>query len=274
MTTTDKLKTRTQKSFGYQWKEFSEMSCDFKANFMNYIYPLDEGFFKGKTGLDAGCGFGRHLYNAALFGARMIGMDFSSAIESSRKNTCMLKNVYLVKGDIYNPPFSEKSFDFVYSIGVLHHLVDPEKGFHSLLRYVKSGGSIFIWVYSKKRRLTNSLLECLRSMTSGLPMKIIKSASLFCGLIDWSFFILPYKILSNIKVLKPLVDRITLERIKVYGQYPFQVCFADWFDRLSAPIRFYYDENDLHGWAERAGLKNIIISPTGNYGWRLYGEKK
>jgi hypothetical protein len=50
------------------------------------------------------------------------------------------------------------------------------------------------------------------------------------------------------------------------------VCYADWFDRLSAPIRFYYDGEDLAGWAARAGLVNVRISQTGLYGWRLYGE--
>jgi len=267
------LQKKTQGSFGFQWTSFSEMSCDFKENFLNYISPVTTDFFPGKLGLDAGCGFGRHIYNAALFGARMVGMDFSRAIESTRKNTLGLKNVYLVQGDIYKPPFDEESFDFVYSIGVLHHLPDPERGFQSILRLVKKDGSIFIWVYSKKRRLTNLLLEGLRAVTHRLPKRIIKFMSFFCGLIDWLFFMMPYRTLSKAPLLKAVVNIITLQRIKVYSRYPFQVCVADWFDRLSAPVRFYYDESDLIGWAQRAKLRNVRVSPTGKYGWRLYGEK-
>ena len=60
---------RTRVSFGYQWTHFSEMATDFRQNFLEYIHPVDEAFFRGKLGIDIGCGFGRHIYNAALFGA-------------------------------------------------------------------------------------------------------------------------------------------------------------------------------------------------------------
>src|SRR5262245_40811176 len=56
---------RTRESFGYQWTHFHEMATDFKENFLEYIHPVDEAFFRGKLGIDIGCGFGRHIYNAA-----------------------------------------------------------------------------------------------------------------------------------------------------------------------------------------------------------------
>jgi hypothetical protein len=68
-----------------------------------------------------------------------------------------------------------------------------------------------------------------------------------------------------------LSPKLAFARVKVYAQYPFQVCYADWFDRLSPPIRFYYDERDLHGWAEAVALRDVRITPTGQYGWRLQG---
>lgn len=249
------------------------MSCDFKENFLNYISPLKPEFFKGKFGLDAGCGFGRHLYNAALFGAKMVGMDFSDAIESSRKNTQMLKNVYLVKGDIYNPPFTDNAFDFIYSIGVLHHLPDPEKGFQSLLRFVKKGGAIFIWVYSDTRKITNALLGFVRIFTTRMPFAILKAVCFISAVLDY-LIISSFKLLAKSRFLNKVIEKITFDRIKLYMRYPFQVAYADWFDRLSAPIRFYYSADGLRGWAKRAGLKNVVISPTGKYGWRLYGEKE
>jgi SAM-dependent methyltransferase len=267
------LQKKTQKSFGFQWVNFSEMSCDFKENFLNYINPVPPEFFKGKFGLDAGCGFGRHIYSAVLFGAKMVGMDFSDAINSTRKNTAMLKNLYLVRGDIYSPPFVEKTFDFVYSIGVLHHLPDPEKGFHCLLRYVKKDGSIFIWVYSDHRKLMNCALEIVRAVTTRIPLPLLKLICFLFSMVDY-LVISCFRLLSNTVILGKLVNRLNLDRIKVYMSYPFQVVYADWFDRLSAPIRFYYNYDILKTWAERARLKKVIISPTGKYGWRLYGEKE
>jgi SAM-dependent methyltransferase len=267
------LQKKTQRSFGFQWLCFSEMSTDFKENFLNYVYPAKADFFAGKLGLDAGCGFGRHIYNAALLSARMVGLDFSDAIEASRRNTDMLKNVSLVKGDIFTPPFSENSFDFVYSIGVLHHLPEPERGFRTLLRLVKDGGSIFIWVYSDTRKFTNFIIEVLRVFTTRIPLPILKIICFIFAILDYAVISIA-KALSKIVSLKMFLEKVLFERVKIYMRYPFQVIYADWFDRLSAPIRFYYNRSDLERWFKDAGLQNIIISPTGKYGWRAYGEKR
>ena len=128
---------RTRDSFGYQWTTFSEMVIDFRENFLLYVAPLQASFFSHKLGLDLGCGFGRHIYNAATFGAEMVGVDISEAIESTRVNTEGLPNVHLVQADVYHLPFKPGVFDFAYSIGVLHHLPDPERGFQCLVPLVK-----------------------------------------------------------------------------------------------------------------------------------------
>jgi len=266
----DALRAKTRRSFGYQWTEFGEMTDQFHDDFLNYIHPVQPAFFVGKSGLDAGCGFGRHMYHAARFGARMVGLDFSRAIERAREVNRDLPTVRLVQGDILRPPFAPGSFDFVYSLGVLHHTVDPERGFGALRQLVKPGGVIFVWVYSKSRTWTNSALEAAGCVTARLPLTVTRGLSLAGAVVDTVGFIWPYRIAR--RIVGPRADTLALPRIRVYERYPFQVCYADWFDRLSAPIRFYYDRKDLEGWAERAGLVNVSISQTGLYGWRLYGE--
>lgn len=263
---------RTRESFGYQWTHFSEMATDFRENFLEYIHPVRESFFPGKLGIDVGCGFGRHIYNAAVFGAEMVGLDISDAIESTRKNTEHLPNVHLVQANIYRPPFLEGTFDFGYSIGVLHHLPDPEAGFRRVAAMVKPNGSVFIWVYSKRRRLLNALLEGARSVTTRLPPALQNAVSFSAGVVDWAGFILPYKMLAAAGICGPRFDQL-IPRLKVYSRYPFQVVWADWFDRLAAPIRFYYDGDDMAGWLQRARLVRTTISPTGLFGWRAYGER-
>jgi len=80
-------KKRTLSSFSFQWNVFSEMYEVWEENFLDYVHPLQPDFFDGKLGLDAGCGFGRHLYYAAKFGAEMVGLDLSEAVESAYNNT-------------------------------------------------------------------------------------------------------------------------------------------------------------------------------------------
>lgn len=264
---------RTRDSFGYQWTVFSEMVVDFRENFLNYIAPLDERFFPGKRGLDLGCGFGRHIYNAAKFGAEMVGVDISDAIESTRVNTEGLPNVHLVQANAYELPFKPGVFDFAYSIGVLHHLPEPERAFNCLVRLVRPGGSVFIWVYSSTRRILNMMLESVRAVTTRSPKSVQQACSFVGAAIDWVCFVLPYRWLSNLPGVGPIVRRVGPARLKVYAEYPFQVVYADWFDRLAAPIRFYYDADAMRGWLDRAKLSHVAISPTGMFGWRAYGER-
>lgn len=265
---------RTQRSFGYQWTTFSEMACDFRENFWNYLLPATPEFLNGRLGLDAGCGFGRHIYHAATCGAEMIGMDFSRAIDASYQNTKHLPNVHLVQGDIYAPPFEPGTFDFVYSIGVLHHLPDPGRGVTSLSKLLRPNGTMFVWLYSKTRRFTNFCLEAVRTVTTHLPHRVVKWLSLVGALVDRYLFVVPYQGLRRIPMIGPWLDRTMLPRVRLYSQYPFQVLHADWFDRLAAPIRFYYSGPEVEQLLWDAALSDVSVAPTGLYGWRGCGVRK
>ncbi len=179
-----------------------------------------------------------------------------------------------MQGDIYRPPFSEGSFDFAYSLGVLHHLPDPERGFRALVPLVKPGGAVFVWVYSTARPLVNTALETARAVTRRLPHRAQHALSLAAACLDWGGFIGPYRLARRVPGVGAVAERVTFPRIKLYAQYPFQVSVADWFDRLAAPRRHYYGPDDLAGWAARADLTGVRITPTGKYGWRLHGHRR
>ena len=264
---------RTRQSFGYQWKAFGRMVCDFRENFLNYVYPLAPEDFAGRLGLDVGCGFGRHLANAAALGAEMVGVDFSQAIDVAAANTKQLPNVHWIQADLYRLPLCPGTFDIVYSIGVLHHLPDPYRGFQAILPMAKPGGRIAVWLYSTSRQVTNAMLESVRGITRRLPLPVLWALSYTAAIVDWGCFILPYRLARCVPGLRGVVERLVLPRIKIYAAYPFQVAAADWFDRLSAPIRHYYSREDVESWLREAGLVRIHVSPTGLYGWRGLGER-
>jgi SAM-dependent methyltransferase/uncharacterized protein YbaR (Trm112 family) len=258
-----KLLRRTRASFGYQWSAFGRMDETFENNFLNYIAPVKPEFFPGRLGLDAGCGFGRHLHYATRYGAEMVGLDASKAIDVARKNASC-DGSHFVQGDLLHPPFRQGVFDFVYCLGVLHHLPDPEAGFRSLQRLAREDGAFWIWVYSKRRRFQNALLETARTVTKSLPFPLLKAISLAAAVVDYGLFVAPSR-----RLIRSRFSSWVPPRLALYASYPFQVSYADWFDRLSAPVRFYYDERDLSGWAERAGWSRYQIRPTGLYGFRL-----
>ena len=76
---------------------------------------------------------GRHAVIASQFGAKaVIGLDLGDAVDAAFQNTRHLPGVSIVQGDIYFPPLKDGAFDAAYSLGVLHHLPDPGRGFRAL----------------------------------------------------------------------------------------------------------------------------------------------
>ena len=267
----ERLKQRTQRQFGFQWTAFKGISCDFRENFFTYVGRLEPAFFQGKLGLDAGCGFGRHLIQAAACGARMVGVDYSRAIESSRENTAAIPSIRLVQGDLEQLPFQPGIFDFIYSLGVLHHLPDPKRAFRALLPYVKPGGAIIIWVYSTNRPWANRIIEAMRRLSTRLPLPVLTCVSWGLAVMEWITMLGPFRLLPDGRAKRRLAA--LWPRLAVYAAYPMQVAAADWFDRLAAPIRHYYSREDLAGWCASAELTHVRITPTGLYGWTVYAER-
>ncbi len=138
---------KTALSFGFEWTRFPEMYKEWNQSFLDYMQPHGPDFFRGKKVLDAGCGNGRFAYYAAKYGAEVWAIDLGPAVEVARRNTEQVGEVQVVQADLHRPPFALESFDFIYSIGVLHHLPDPEQAFQNLLRYLKREGEIQIYLY-------------------------------------------------------------------------------------------------------------------------------
>ena len=239
------MQERTAASFGFEWAKFKDIFAEYETNFLSYIAPISDGFLKGKLVLDAGCGAGRHTYFAAKYGARVVAFDISDkAVESARQNTRDFPNVAVECVDICNPPADWiGKFDYIMSIGVLHHLPDPQGGFNKLVPLLKSGGSISIWVYGKKdNKLAMYLYEPLRKITTRIPHKIL--------------YYLVYPIAGAVEIC----NRLRLPFFSHYAVFPFKAKWNDAFDVFSAPSARYYTLGEIQNWFEQAGLTDIKVS--------------
>lgn len=107
--------------------------------------------------LVAGCGTGSHpiATRMLLSGSTVIGLDLSRAslAFATRKVIELgVEGVGFVRGDILDVADWDASFDLVESVGVLHHLSDPEAGWQALLSRLKPGGFMRIGLYSERAR--------------------------------------------------------------------------------------------------------------------------
>jgi len=258
LTQETELKEKTSQSFGFEWNTFHKMFDAYRENFLNYIAPLDKTFFRDKIVLDAGCGVGRHTYWTAEFGAReVIGMDFSDSAEASYANTKHLDNVHIVQADIYHPPFKKGVFDYVFSIGVLHHLPDPEEGFRSLVPLVKSGGTMGIWVYGEKHnKAARFIFEPVRMITRHIPHRVLYYLCYLPTLgVELSNRL--YTSLSKFKLTAGLARLLPLS---YYVRFPFDVKLNDAFDVFATPKSTYWRKDQIEQWYDRAGLTDYDVT--------------
>jgi SAM-dependent methyltransferase len=87
-----------------------------------------------KTVLDAGCGEGFILseFKDRGIGEYLEGIDFSEEALSIGKK--LFPGLKLGKGDIYNMPYENNSFDLVISTEVMEHLEKPDKALDEVIR--------------------------------------------------------------------------------------------------------------------------------------------
>jgi SAM-dependent methyltransferase len=269
----DAVQSGTAGSFGFEWNRFPEMYEEWEQSFVNYMNPHQSEFFRDKRVLDAGCGNGRFAYYAAKYGAEVWAIDLSDAVTVARRNTERLSNVRVIQADLHCPPFAPESFDFIYSIGVLHHLPNPEVGFQNLLRYLKPGGEIQIYLYwsAEGQPLKRAMLTAVaagRWITTRLPHSIVYGIAFPASVLAFLMFVWPYQILRRIPGLRRLAEKLPM---KQYARFPFRVCVNDQFDRLSAPIENRYPRQEVENWLKRAGLENAQVLE--NFGWVATGQK-
>src|SRR3972149_2482078 len=90
---------QTAEAFGWEWRRFPTLHSldDYRAQFLDWIHPVEPEFFGDKLVLDAGCGMGRFALVASKFGARhVIALDLSDAVEAARDNAVGFPNVHVV----------------------------------------------------------------------------------------------------------------------------------------------------------------------------------
>ncbi|MDQ2744064.1 MAG: class I SAM-dependent methyltransferase, partial [Chloroflexota bacterium] len=233
----------------------------------------DARSFNGKVGLDAGCGEGRYTYTLTGYGAEVIGMDLGNAVDWAYKRNSSSPRAHIVQGSIFQPPFRQGVFDFVMSIGVIHHMTEPRRGFEALAPLLNEGGSIHIWVYGLEDMsfvYRMSHLTPLRTMTSHLPPQASYAVALPVAMALQAFVFGPAALAARV----PGLGRHVHPQLREVAALPFPVKIAEVHDRVGAPVTHFLSEAELQDWYGVAGLRDVtIIKTPGGRGWSARGER-
>ena len=173
---------RTISDFGTQWQRFQlddeyYGSKECLSDIFGPLLPIDDVREK-KVG-DIGSGTGRIVGMLLDSGAsHVVAVEPSEAFEVlSNRFESQPDKVELVRAR--GEKIAESTdLDLVTSIGVLHHIVDPNPVIRAARKALKPGGRIIIWVYANEgNRLYLAIFGPLRKATQRLPDRVLYGLS-------------------------------------------------------------------------------------------------
>jgi SAM-dependent methyltransferase len=104
--------------------------------------------------LDIGCGIGQYSVKLMRDYApeKLVALDLTGGVDIFRKILLerypqFKTRIVIVQASAFDMPFADETFDFVMSLGVLHHTGDTRQALTNACKLVKPKGNINFWVY-------------------------------------------------------------------------------------------------------------------------------
>jgi ubiquinone/menaquinone biosynthesis C-methylase UbiE len=245
-------------NFGFEWTKYARTQLDDEiSNVSERQFLESTGFnpaeFEGKWILDIGCGMGRFAEVASRWGANVVGIDLSLASDVAARNLSMRENVWICQTSVLNLPFSEQSFDYIYSIGVLHHTPDCEQAFKCIPRLLKPGGSVAIWLYSAYNRWYR-MSDVYRRFTTKLSAQ---SLHRLCVAVDSLYYV--HRGLRRVPVIGSFLSGI-LKYLVPMNMHPSREWrILDTFDWYSPIYQSKHTYEQVFRWFEDCGLEDLRV---------------
>jgi SAM-dependent methyltransferase len=270
----ENLDPPTVVGFGKEWKHFDQSGlaeADAARLFAAYfaVFPWHE-LPRDAKGFDLGCGTGRW----ARFVAPRVGVlhciDPSDAIEVARKNLVEHPNCVFHRCGVDRMPIPASSMDFGYSLGVLHHVPDPQSALTNCVRKLKPGAPLLLYLYyafdNRPRwfRLLWKASDGIRRVVCHMPFFARLAVSQMLALI------LYWPLARFAQVAERLGANVANFPLSGYRHLGFYVMRTDALDRFGTRLEWRFTRAQIETMMKNAGLERIQFSEDAPY-WCAVG---
>jgi SAM-dependent methyltransferase len=264
----DRLANQTIEDFGRQWTAYRDSAGYygsveiFRDMFGPLLSPEDVA---GRRVMEIGSGSGRIASILLAAGAaHVVAVEPSAAFDVLRDNLqAHAGRVTLLRltGDAV-PPTGD--LDYIFSIGVLHHIPDPEPVVRAAYGALRPGGRLGVWLYGREGNGAYlGVLTPLRAITRRLPHRLLAA---LVSVIDVPLVayvglcrLLPLPLAGYmrevVRRLHPSKRRLTI------------------YDQLNPAYAKYYTREEAHSLLARAGFEGIAVHHRHGYSWSVVGTK-
>ena len=253
---------KTIRHFGSQFVLFKKTHHSGYYNSKNHLLDMFGPIMvdvKGKNIADIGSGPGRVIEMLLELKAKHVtGIEPSDAIKLIKKTS----KITLIQ-DVGEKLPVRKKFDYIFCLGVLHHIENPKPVLVNALKALKPGGRILCWFYAHEgNEIYVKFVNLLRKITIYLPDKLLMIIAKFFTLTLTFYAHLPYSLLFKRDYFK-----------NIFLKYNFTQRTLIIFDQLNPQNAKYYKKSEIEDLFISSGYKSILFYNNSNYSWSVSAQK-
>ena len=272
------LDKSTVSGFGREWQEFdqSEVSdLELRTFFEDYFSLIDLKTLSSQSiVMDVGCGSGRWAnFLAPIVGTIHLVDPSNQALKVARRkldpfNNCIFHNV-----STESLPGQDNSYDFIYSLGVLHHIPDTQAAIIDCVKKLKPGAPFLVYLYYRfdnKQwwfRFLWSLSNVFRSILSRCPFFIKKR------LTDLIAVFVYFPLARLAKLISRRGHDVSSFPLSFYRDSSLYTMRTDSLDRFGTRLEHRFTKLEVRQMLENAGLIDIRFRDSEPF-WCATGTKR
>jgi SAM-dependent methyltransferase len=269
---------KTVRAFGDEWQAFHAFSdADIErvgAQYFDIVSP--DMLNETHTVLDLGCGSGRFMQYLLPRVQHIVGIDPSDAIFAADALLGKTTKVSLCQTDLSCVPYPDEHFDFVYCLGVLHHIPDTQQALCDATTKLKKGGWFLLYIYynldnrGAMYRAIFAVANWIRNRVSAMPKRAKHLACDILAIVLYMPLVLLCRLLKIIGVPLAIRERLPLQ---FYENQSFYIIRNDALDRFGTPLEQRFSRQQIAEMMQVAGLSDIRFSENAPF-WHVVGKKE